>query len=675
MLREYGNLSSPSSSSCCARRSMRARPAAGGGCRPSARASAATARCLERARRWQRTRVVEPEWLDELPHEDPRAQRSRRDLVRVNALMGNARIVASELARLPALRSIAEIGAGDGAFMRAVLRAAVVAPEVHLVDRQPLGTITADVFDWLSDPGVPRSMRSSRTSSCITSTRPPARMLVSRARERAAFIACEPRRSPLRSGSPASRPRRLQRRDAPRCGGERARGFAGRELTALWPAAGGWTLEERARGPFSHASWPAAMAEPLRRAHRRRGPAGSSAAILLASRGMACRGPREGAFPRRKVCGEYISGAAWPLLDELGRRCARLAAPGPKCAASASSPTTCVIDAPMPAGARPGRALGREHLDTLLVERARECGAKCARATPVGGRRGAARVVIGAHGAWEAGELPTQPRAAAARAQISSVQGALSATRGCRETSCRLSSFPGVWRHGDDGRRSREPFLLRAPRCAARRARVAARVRAGDALLRTSSPANRGVRERSTARASRTRGFRPADSPAIRRFRAGGVFAIGNAAGEAHPIVAEGISMAIQSSFLLCERLVRAGRDAPRAPSTRGARVRERVARNFARACARRPPLRGARHARSGPHRAARFVAMLPAILTVGAHWSGKDRALRRGARRRGRLMDTLEKLQELLHRDFDIPSRSSRARRASRTWRSIRCA
>ena len=31
---------------------------------------------------------------------------------------------------------------------------------------------------------------------------------------------------------------------------------------------------------------------------------------------------------------------------------------------------------------------------------------------------------------------------------------------------------------------------------------------------------------------------------------------VGNAAGEAHPIVAEGISMAIQSSSLLCSRLM-----------------------------------------------------------------------------------------------------------------------
>ena len=40
------------------------------------------------------TRILEPEWLDTLPEDDARAQRSRRDLVRVNALMGNVGIVA-----------------------------------------------------------------------------------------------------------------------------------------------------------------------------------------------------------------------------------------------------------------------------------------------------------------------------------------------------------------------------------------------------------------------------------------------------------------------------------------------------------------------------------------------------------------------------------------------------
>src|SRR5258706_10053567 len=60
------------------------------------------------------------------------------------------------------------------------------------------------------------------------------------------------------------------------------------------------------------------------------GPAGTSAAILLASAGWRVTLVEKCEFPRRKVCGEYISGAAWPLLDQLGVG-ARIASPaGPE---------------------------------------------------------------------------------------------------------------------------------------------------------------------------------------------------------------------------------------------------------------------------------------------------------------------------------------------------------
>ena len=44
--------------------------------------------------------------------------------------------------------------------------------------------------------------------------------------------------------------------------------------------------------------------------------------------------------------------------------------------------------------------------------------------------------------------------------------------------------------------------------------------------------------------------------PGFRSRYKDGVFIVGNAAGESHPIIAEGISMAIQSSWLLCQRLL-----------------------------------------------------------------------------------------------------------------------
>ena len=200
-------------------------------------------------------RVLEPEWLDELPHEDPRARRSRRDLVRVNRLMGNARIVAGELARLPQLRAIAEIGAGDGAFMRAVLaRLGRDDLEVHLVDRQPLGTVTADVFDWLADPAVPRvdAIVANLFLHHFETPRIARLFELARAKTRA-FIACEPRRS--RVALAGARFLGLvgcndvTRHDA--VVSVRA-GFADGELGALWPAGEGWHVEERSRGLFSH---------------------------------------------------------------------------------------------------------------------------------------------------------------------------------------------------------------------------------------------------------------------------------------------------------------------------------------------------------------------------------------------------------------------------------------
>lgn len=63
-----------------------------------------------------KTRIVEPEILDHLPHDDPAARRSRLDLQRVNFLMGNERWVLRTLRKFSHLATdgICEIGAGDG---------------------------------------------------------------------------------------------------------------------------------------------------------------------------------------------------------------------------------------------------------------------------------------------------------------------------------------------------------------------------------------------------------------------------------------------------------------------------------------------------------------------------------------------------------------------------------
>src|SRR5438034_10940200 len=48
------------------------------------------------------------------------------------------------------------------------------------------------------------------------------------------------------------------------------------------------------------------------------GPAGATTALLLARAGWSVVVIERQAFPRRKVCGEYLSATNLPLLDRLG---------------------------------------------------------------------------------------------------------------------------------------------------------------------------------------------------------------------------------------------------------------------------------------------------------------------------------------------------------------------
>lgn len=220
-------------------------------------------------------RRVEPEWLDELPADDPRARRSRRDLARVNGLMTNAAIVARDLGASLGARSpsIAEIGAGDGAF---ALRLAAALPrpggagELTLLDRQAVvapqtlarladrgwraHAVERDVFDWLRDPATPRfdAIVANLFLHHFEGARLAELLALAAARTRC-FVACEPRRS----GAALAGSRLLgligcndvTRHDA--VVSVRA-GFVDGELCALWPAAAAWRLTEGARGLFSH---------------------------------------------------------------------------------------------------------------------------------------------------------------------------------------------------------------------------------------------------------------------------------------------------------------------------------------------------------------------------------------------------------------------------------------
>jgi hypothetical protein len=91
-------------------------------------------------------RLLRPELLDALPPDSPEALRSRRDLVRLNRLMGNH---AWFLRRVPALardgERALEIGAGDGALALALGEAGV---PTDALDRFPAPAAWPSATRW-----------------------------------------------------------------------------------------------------------------------------------------------------------------------------------------------------------------------------------------------------------------------------------------------------------------------------------------------------------------------------------------------------------------------------------------------------------------------------------------------------------------------------------------------
>jgi hypothetical protein len=221
-------------------------------------------------------RMVEPEWLDDLPAGDPRAIHSRRDLRRLNGLMFQAPIMAALLSDVTGSRTPAqflEIGAGDGAFTLSVARRLarrVPQARIILLDRQDCANetvvdgfralgwdatfITADAFEFLKSPGGARfDAIAANLFLHHFQDAPLAELMALAARRCEVFAACEPRRSGVALAACrllwAIGCNDVTRHDA------RASvlaGFGGRELSDLWPSGRAWSLQEAARGPFTH---------------------------------------------------------------------------------------------------------------------------------------------------------------------------------------------------------------------------------------------------------------------------------------------------------------------------------------------------------------------------------------------------------------------------------------
>jgi len=215
------------------------------------------------------SRTLEPELLDLLAAEDPRARASRRDLVRINFVMRQQAIMARLLRPLAAPRRLADLGSGDGRLLLAVARRMAAhwqGVTALLVDRQDIvspqtragfsalgwkcESVTGDIFEVM--PHLDAEIITANLFLHHLEDVALARLLRLAAEKARGFVACEPRRS--QSALLASRMvfalacNHVTRHDA--VASVRA-GFDGRELWRLWPSEG-WRLREGLALPFTH---------------------------------------------------------------------------------------------------------------------------------------------------------------------------------------------------------------------------------------------------------------------------------------------------------------------------------------------------------------------------------------------------------------------------------------
>jgi len=302
------------------------------------------------------------------------------------------------------------------------------------------------------------------------------------------------------------------------------------------------------------------------------GPAGAATAIWLAQAGWRVLLIEKHAYPRDKVCGECIAGGNLDLLDALGVGRAVRAQAGPELrdVAWMCGAETTVAVLPRTEGSQAyGRALGRDRLDALLVTRCRELGVVVRQPETVlaidgapgafdctlqarSGVRQVVRVpvVIDAHGSWE-----TAPWKGRAPRKPSDLFAFKARFRDARLAPGLLPvlAFPGGYGgmvRAEAGRVTLACCVRRDTLAGIRR--LAPGLSAGlavESYLRVSCAGLRLALDGAT----RDCGWLSVGPlrPGERVVAANGIFRVGNAAGESHPLIGEGISMALQSATLL----------------------------------------------------------------------------------------------------------------------------
>jgi flavin-dependent dehydrogenase len=383
------------------------------------------------------------------------------------------------------------------------------------------------------------------------------------------------------------------------------------------------------------------------------GPAGSTAAILLAQAGWRVALIEKQPFPRRKVCGECIAASNLPLLEALGVGAAFAVISGPELrqVALMRRDHSVVADLPPAADAshRWGRSLGRETLDSLLLEQAHRSGVQVLQPWSVRSVEGGpgdwrcviraldskelltlhAPVAVDAHGSWEA--MPSE------RTYLSCSDSDLLAFKAnFSGSSLKPGLLPVLSFDGGYGGMVLADQGMLTVACCVRRdhvlalRRVAPGLTAGEAVQAMLQQQCTGVRA-ALQNASRVGPWLAAGplAPGIRLRADDQAFRIGNAAAEAHPIIGEGMSMAFQSAWLLCAHLMGAGNQRKNSVDVTWQRtVGQRYAADWQRQFAQRLRLASAfAHLAMRPAFASPLLALVrawPGLLPLGAKWGGK---------------------------------------------------
>jgi flavin-dependent dehydrogenase len=229
-----------------------------------------------------------------------------------------------------------------------------------------------------------------------------------------------------------------------------------------------------------------------------------------------------------------------------------------------------------------GRALGREHLDYILLNGAKRAGVDVIQPCSATGLEQEkeillctakrsdsdinieleAHVVIAAHGSWEKGNLPTHiSRQKPEPSDLLGFKAHFTQTE-LPVDLMPLLAFPGGYGgmvHTDHGRVSLS-CCIRRDVLQKRRNKSGDHHRASEAVITHILENCHGVQQ-TLKNAKLNESWLSAGPirPGVHTLYKDGIFAAGNTAGEAHPVVAEGISMAMQGAWLLSELLL-AGR-------------------------------------------------------------------------------------------------------------------